>query len=104
MVDVEAGQEPNGIAVLKVHHADHTPKAETVVNHDCKIGSDEADSDAICGTKHNQTHDMNPLQKLFILLTLSLSYQRGRSLGRTCLWAGAGSDRSSAQCEPAPPR
>lgn len=24
MVDVKAGQEPNGIAVLKIHHADHT--------------------------------------------------------------------------------
>lgn len=28
VVNVEAGQEPNGIAVLKIHHADHTPGAE----------------------------------------------------------------------------
>lgn len=29
VVDVEAGQEPNRIAVLKIHHADDTPGAET---------------------------------------------------------------------------
>lgn len=28
VVNVEAGQEPNGIAVLKIHHADHTPGGE----------------------------------------------------------------------------
>lgn len=33
VVDVKAGQEPNGITVLKIHHADHTSGAERERNY-----------------------------------------------------------------------
>lgn len=28
VVDVKAGQKPNGVSILKIHHADHTPAQE----------------------------------------------------------------------------
>lgn len=53
--------------------------------------------------KINTWHD--PIPKLFVRrLTLSISFLRDRSLGRRCLWAGAGSDRFAVQCGLAPPQ